>query len=178
MLKSAANMVMWFGRATVFLIGLATILVLLFWVASAALWASGEPSVLGESGLANGITRPFASAAGAEQSLAVEPVARRRAPQGYSHVALNGTFDPARSKGVNDVVTMGSPANRYCFDLTFKPKVVVGSPFLTNNATVATGTPPDNAVSECPEGYRDAAVRTYAANDSSPTPVNFKIMFR
>lgn len=37
MLKSAANRVMWVGRVTVFLIGLATILGLLFWAASLAL---------------------------------------------------------------------------------------------------------------------------------------------
>ena len=182
MLKSAADKVMWVGRATVFLIGLATIVVLLFWVASAALWAGGAPFVPGESGQADGISRLFASDAGDEQSLAVETVAKRRAPQGYAHVNVGGTtptFDPARSKGVNDVVTVEGFDSRYCFDLTFKPKVAVGSPFINNNATVATATPPDNFSSlGCPAGYRDAAVRTFAANTSAEEAVSFKIMFR
>jgi hypothetical protein len=178
MLKSAANKVMWVGRATVFLIGLAAILVILFWVASAALWANGEPSVLDESGQANGITRLFASDARAEQSLAVEPVAVRRAPQGYAHVNVDGTFDPERSKAVNRVTTNAGGPGRYCFDLTFRPNVVVGSPFINNSAVVATATPPDNFNISCPEGYRDAAVRTYASEDGSPVAVSFKIMFR
>jgi membrane protein implicated in regulation of membrane protease activity len=182
MLKSAANRVMWVGRVTVFLIGLATVLVLLFWAASLVLWAGGAPSVLGELGRADGSPRPSASNAGDERSLAVEPVARRRAPQGYAHVNVGGTnstFDPTRSKGVNDVVTVEGFDSRYCFDLTFKPKVAVGSPFINNNATVATATPPDNFGSlGCPEGYRDAAVRTFAANTSDEVPVSFKIMFR
>lgn len=50
MLRSTANKVMRVRRDTVFLIGLATILILLFWVASAALWVVGVPSVLGELG--------------------------------------------------------------------------------------------------------------------------------
>lgn len=180
--RSAANKVMWVGRVTVFLIGLATILVLLFWVASAALWAGGSPSVPGELDLGNGISRPFASDAGTERSLAVETVARRRALQGYAHVNVGGTqstFDPTRSKEVNDIVTVEGFNSRYCFDLIIRPKVAVGSPFINNNATVATATPPDNFSGiGCPEGRRDAVVRTFAANTSEETPVSFKIMFR
>ena len=109
----------------------------------------------------------------------MEPVARRRAPpQGYAHVNYDGTFDPARLKGVNDVVKTAPTSGRYCFDLTFVPNVVVGSPFINNNATVATATPPDTFNIACSAGYRDAAVRTYAADDSSEVSVSFKIMFR
>jgi hypothetical protein len=117
MLRSAANKVMRVDRVKVFLIGLATILALLVWVASAALWAGGASCVLGELGQWHGISRPFASDAGAERSLEVETVARRLAPQGYAHVNVGGTnptFDPARSKGVNDVVSVEGFDSRYC----------------------------------------------------------------
>lgn len=50
MLKSAASKVMWVGRATVFLVGLAVILALLFGVASMALGANGNPFILGKPG--------------------------------------------------------------------------------------------------------------------------------
>lgn len=178
MLKSAASKVMWMGRTTVFAVGLAVILALLFVVANMVLGVGGEPTISSEPGEINGSTWLVESDAGEERMLEVEPVARRRAPQGYAHVNNDGTFDPARSKGVNGVVESESTVGVYCFDLTFVPNVVVGSPFINNNATVATATPPDNFTG-CPEGYRDAAVRTYAANTSEPvSDVSFKIMFR
>ena len=179
MLRSAASKVMWVGRATVFAVGLAVILVLLFVAANLVLETGGKLFTPGESGETNGITPLVESDAGAERVLEVEPVARRRAPQGYAHVNNDGTFDPARSKGVNDVVKTAPNEGRYCFDLTFVPNVVVGSPFINNNATIATATPPDAFNIACPAGYRDAAVRTYAANTSAEvSDVSFKIMFR
>lgn len=184
MLKSAAGKVMWVGRATVFAVGLAVILALLFVAANMVLGTGGLPSIMGESGQTNGKTQLVGSDAGAERVLDVDPVARRQPQQGYAHVNVEDNnpdtpaFDPDRSKGVNDVATIPGLPYRYCFDLTFTPKVVVGSPFISNNATVATATPPDPFVSDCPEGYRDAAVNTYAANTSTGTPVSFKIMFR
>lgn len=67
--------------------------------------------------------------------------------------------------------------SRVCFDLAFVPDVAVGSPFINNAAIVATATPPDNFNQNCPEGFRDAAVRTYS-NAGVEEPVSFKIMFR
>lgn len=55
MLRSTASKVMWVGRATVFLVGLAVILALVFGVASTALGANGNPFVLGKA--ANTATR-------------------------------------------------------------------------------------------------------------------------
>ena len=185
MLKSAANKVMWVGRATVFLIGLATLLVLLFWVASAALRASGEPSTLDESGQANGITQLFGSDARAEQALAVEPLARRRPPpQGYAQVRPNGTF--VRSKAVNGIQKR-TPSNSnppgensvYCFDLTFTPHVAVASPYQNNGAVVGTATPNDLSGTNCQAPYTDAAARTYAASPTTDNDeIGFAIMFR
>jgi hypothetical protein len=111
MLKSAASKVMWVGRATVFAVGLAVILTLLFVVASMVLGVGGKPSISGEPGETNRSTWLVQSDAREERVLEVEPVARRRAPQGYAHVNVDGTFDPSRSKGVNDVTTdAGGPA--------------------------------------------------------------------
>ena len=139
--------------------------------------------------LKNEILQHIRSDAGAGQVLSVEPLARRRPPpQGYAHVNLGTTstpptFDPARSKGVNGVTAVQDSGSgqyipsRVCFDLTFTPNVAGGSPFINNAAIVATATPPDNLNQNCPEGYRDAAVRTYA-NAGTETPVSFKIIFR
>ena len=58
MLRSAASKVMWVGRATVFLVGLAVILALVFGAASAALGANGDLLRLGS--LKNKATRATA----------------------------------------------------------------------------------------------------------------------
>jgi hypothetical protein len=56
MLRSAASKVMWVGRATVFLVGLAVILAVVFGAASAALGANGQAWILGQSNVATAIT--------------------------------------------------------------------------------------------------------------------------
>jgi hypothetical protein len=56
MLKSAANKVMWVGRATVFLVGLAVILALVFGVATTAFGANGDFWKLGRGNVATAIT--------------------------------------------------------------------------------------------------------------------------
>ena len=48
--------IMWIGRATVFLVGLAVILALVFGAASAALGANGQAWVLGQGNVATAIT--------------------------------------------------------------------------------------------------------------------------
>jgi hypothetical protein len=56
MLRTAASKVMWVGRATVFLVGLAVILALVFGVGSMALGANGNPFLLGRNIVATAIT--------------------------------------------------------------------------------------------------------------------------
>jgi hypothetical protein len=56
MIRSAASKVMWVGRATVFLVGLAVILALLFGVASMAFAGNGDPWRLGQNNVATAIT--------------------------------------------------------------------------------------------------------------------------
>jgi hypothetical protein len=57
MIRSAANKVMWVGRATVFMVGLSVILALVFGVASAAFGANGDTFILGQNNVATLITR-------------------------------------------------------------------------------------------------------------------------
>jgi hypothetical protein len=56
MLRATTSKVMWVGRATVFLVGLAVILALVFGVASRALGANGDSWRLGKNNVATAIT--------------------------------------------------------------------------------------------------------------------------
>ncbi len=87
----------------------------------------------------------------------------------------SATVTLSGSKGINGVRRTDN--NVYCFDLTFAPRAAVSS--ASNNATVGTvlggGVP-----SVCPAGFRDAAAKTYAANDATSTPrsdFNFGTVF-
>jgi hypothetical protein len=57
MTKAIFARVMWVGRATVFLVGLAVILAVMFGVASMAFAANGDPWILGQNNAATAITR-------------------------------------------------------------------------------------------------------------------------
>src|SRR5918999_4615379 len=72
MLRSAASKVMWVGRATVFLVGLAVILALLFGVASAALGANGNPFLLGRENVASQVSRLVKNGPGPALRLVVQ----------------------------------------------------------------------------------------------------------
>jgi hypothetical protein len=48
-IRSAAGKVLWVGRATVFLVGLAVILALVFGATTTALGANGKPLILGKA---------------------------------------------------------------------------------------------------------------------------------
>jgi hypothetical protein len=52
MLTSVAKKVMWVGRATVFLVGLAVIVAVVFWVGSRALGSNGQPFILEQANAA------------------------------------------------------------------------------------------------------------------------------
>ncbi len=56
MVRSVVSKVMWVGRATVFLVGLAVIGALVFGAASAALGANGQAWILGQPNVATAIT--------------------------------------------------------------------------------------------------------------------------
>jgi hypothetical protein len=57
MVRSTVKKVMWVGRGTVFLVGLAVIVALVLGVASMALGANGQPFILGENNAATALTR-------------------------------------------------------------------------------------------------------------------------
>jgi hypothetical protein len=189
MLKTAASKVMWVGRATVFAVGLAVILTLLFVAANMVLGAGGKSFTPDESGETNGITQLVESDAGAERVLDLEPLAARRTPtQGYAQVLPVCTSDPTpictfedskAVKGVTRTTPSGSSAaNLYCFDLAFIPHIAVASPFVNNNAVVATAAR-DDVPASCTAPYNDAAARTYAANTGeNRDDIGFAIVFR
>ena len=180
MISSVVSKVMWIGRATVFMVGLAVIFALVFWVASVALGAGGKPFLPGESNQIDPITQ-WAEGGGAGQALAVDPLAMRRqieVPRGYAQVNVAPTtVTLTGSKGINGVQRSNTEPSIYCFDLTFTPRTAVASAHINNNATVGTGL--GNSVpSSCPMGFRDAAARTYAANTTAtPSDINFRIVF-
>ena len=72
MLRSAAGKVVWVGRATVFLVGLAVILALVLGAASVAMSATGQPFVLGKQNTANKVTKLIRHGAGVALSLEVQ----------------------------------------------------------------------------------------------------------
>jgi hypothetical protein len=94
----------------------------------------------------------------------------------YAAVTAIGGLDPARSSGINGMVP-GNTNNVYCFDLTFTPKVAVGSPYINNAGKVATWTPDEDMIgASCPEGFRDAAVKTYSSTGGNEA-MGFKVIF-
>ena len=64
MLRSAVTIVMWVGRATVFLVGLVVIAVLMFGVASSTLAGNGDPLKLGQKNTASKLTALIGTVAG------------------------------------------------------------------------------------------------------------------
>jgi hypothetical protein len=174
--RDAVDRIVWVGKGVVFLVGFAAIFAVVFAVANALL--GGGTSFSGESYRADPGTQQVASGGA---GLAAEPVARRRQieyPRGFAQVnvtSANVTFSGSRS--INGVQRTDN--NVYCFDPAFAPRAAVASANINNNATVGTvlggGVP-----SACPAGFRDAAARTYAANDATSTPrsdINFGIVF-
>jgi hypothetical protein len=73
MLRSATSKVMWVGRATVFLVGLAVILALVFGAASAALGADGDFFKLGQRNFADTVSTLVKRGPGSALALQVGP---------------------------------------------------------------------------------------------------------
>lgn len=71
MIRSAASKVMWVGRATVFLVGLAVILALVVGVASTAFGANGNPFLLGKNNVATAVSTLVKRGAGPALKLQV-----------------------------------------------------------------------------------------------------------
>ena len=93
--------------------------------------------------LGGGDIRVTLALPGAEQALAVEPLATRRQiefPRGYARVNVTAaTVTLTGAKGINGVQRSTTPDDGvYCFDLTFTPRTAVASAQLNNNATVGT----------------------------------------
>jgi hypothetical protein len=175
MARSLVDKVMWVGRATVFSVGLVAILALLFAVAYVAF-----SSLSGSADQPPGISQQLGSG-GADQVLSLDPLAVRQGPtRGFARVTSTGDFDPTRSVEVIDVVKLEGQTGVFCFDLTFRPKVAVGSPFTNNAAFVTTSTYPDGGISprdDCPAGYKDLAVKIFGSNAEPVADVPFDVVF-
>jgi hypothetical protein len=198
MIRSVVGKVMWVGRATVFLVGLAVTLALVFGVATAALGANGDFFKLGQRNVAQtvstlvkkgtgsalalqvGADQPpltVNAAAGTARGLSADELDGKDStelePRGYARVSHSGPT-LASSKGVIGVQRVPpqgeppQPTGIYCFDLAFTPNAAVASGHINNNATVGTIVGSSNVPSGCQAPYRDAAARTFAANTSEP----------
>jgi hypothetical protein len=184
MIRDAASKVMWVGRAAVFSVGLVAIFALMAgaaYVAFTTLSENADPP--------GGIPQQIESG-GADQMLSVDPLAVRRVPtQGYAQVLPSCTsatpsvctFEDSKAvKGVVRTTPAASAtvASLYCFDLAFIPHIAVTSPYVNNNAVIATAARED-VPSRCTAPYNDAAARTYAANTGEEQQdIEFAIEFR
>jgi hypothetical protein len=101
---------------------------------------------------------------------------------GYAHVAEDGTFQDAPSRGVNAIVAGGGV---YCFDLTVTPASAVATidfegasfgddVYVTLPVTDATSNSVD---SFCPAGQRDALAVTSNVYSAALDPNSFFIVF-
>ena len=83
MVKSVARKVMFVGRATTFMVGLAMILALVFGVASTALGANGNPFLLGKKNVASAISKLVKQGTG--------PALKLQVGAGQPPLAVNST---------------------------------------------------------------------------------------
>jgi hypothetical protein len=172
MARNLVEKVMWFGRATVFAVGLVAIFALLLGVAYVAF-----STLSGSSDQRDAIPPQVGIDAGADQTLALEALAKRRMPsQGFAQVNHTGPTLTS-SKGVVGVERSDTVTGLYCFDLSFTPRAAVASANINNNATVGTIV---GGFSGCEAPFRDAAAKVYGANDPNSVPrtdVSFGIVF-
>jgi hypothetical protein len=106
MVKSVAMKVMWVGRATVFLVGVAVILALSFGVASTALGADGKPLLLGNSNVATKVSTLVKSGVGPALDLRVGSGAPLRVNSQAKVAKLNA--DAVDGVSANGVVRVAS----------------------------------------------------------------------
>ena len=122
MLRSAASKVMWVGRATVFLVGLAVILAVVFGVATTAFGANGDFFKVGRSNFASAVSTLYKSGAGPALRLLVDsgpPLAVNSGAKvtnlnadkldGLTSARLAGTGDSAYRGGASVCGPGGAP---------------------------------------------------------------------
>lgn len=107
MVRSTASKVMWVGRATVFLVGLAVILALIFGVASTALGANGDNFRLGKKNVASAISRLIKQGPGPALKLQVGAGQPPLAVNSPARVA-NLNADRLDGKSANDLIRVAS----------------------------------------------------------------------
>jgi hypothetical protein len=110
MLKSALGKVMWVGRATVFLVGLAVILALVLGVASTAFGSNGQAFLLGRSNVATTVSTLINQGPGPALSLQVAPGSPQSPPLAVnsSTKVTNLNADQLDGKSDTDFYANGS----------------------------------------------------------------------
>jgi hypothetical protein len=101
MLRSAASKVMWVGRATVFMVGLAVILGLLFGVASMAFARDGQSFILGQKNVASSLSTLVRHGTGPGLSIQTDDGPPLRTNSRYKVTNLNA--DRVDNKSANDI---------------------------------------------------------------------------
>lgn len=99
MVRSAARKVMWVGRATVFVVGLAVILALIFGLAATALGADGDFFKVGRNNIASAVSTLTKGGAGPALSLRVDKGAPLAVNSGAKVAKLNADRVDGRSFG-------------------------------------------------------------------------------
>src|SRR5215207_3151162 len=109
MLRGAVSKVMWVGRATVFLVGLAVILALLFGVASMAFARDGQSFILGQRNVAQSLSTLVKTGAGPALSLQVGSGAPLAVNSGTRVANLNADLvDGKDQRAFADVNELGA----------------------------------------------------------------------
>jgi hypothetical protein len=112
MLRSAASKVMWVGRATVFLVGLAVILALLFGVTSMAFARDGQSFILGKRNVAQSLSTLVKRGAGPALSLQVGSGAPLKVNSDKRVANLNADeVDGKEAPLVASISSLGFPQN-------------------------------------------------------------------
>jgi hypothetical protein len=107
MLRSAASKVMWVGRATVFLMGLAVILAVVFGATSTALGADGDFFQVGRNNLADSVSKLTKSGTGPALDLRVDSGPPLRVNPDRRVINLNA--DKLDGKDASEIVEEAKP---------------------------------------------------------------------
>ncbi len=188
MLRSAASKVMWVGRVTVFLVGLAVILALVVGVASTAMGANGDFFKLGRANVASAVSTLTKSGAGPALDLRVDrgPALKvntaakvpnlnadkidgldssdLQGARAYAHIDANGTLDASRSKNVNRSLKIST--GLYCLNSTVPPRNVVATISAFSGSGMISQESGDGLCSVNTESY-NIQVRTLSSGGTS-----------
>jgi hypothetical protein len=174
MIKLATSIVLWVGRTTVFVVGLAVMLALVLGVASAAFGADGDFFRMGKSNFASAVSVLDKSGAGPALKLLVDSGAPLAVNSSTKVTNLNADkldgLDASQLGGLSGVTQVAQDGVRDSLD------------FKTNSATCPAGTVAIGGGGRIQGTLRVAAInesrrdfgdpRTWVVSAHEPTPAN------